>query len=258
MGKWAKFIGAGLGFACLGPLGGILGYYIGKNIGVELDFSGPFNNNSDYIKTNRGNILFTNILGFMAAIVKADKVVKTSEIKEVMSSLEAMYNLDAVDMRMAKETFDQMLNTSINVRELAESFNKYANKPMKLVLLSALFNISLADGAMNSQEEKMINNIARYIGLSEYEVRSVKASRGYNEGAGRVYTSGEELKRAYDVLGVTESDSQEEIKKQYRELVKQYHPDQFQSIDEAAHKMASEKMSSINNAYNTIKKARGF
>jgi len=256
MGKWAKFIGAGLGLAFIGPLGGVLGYVIGKRIDQESAPGYIGDGDRDYVDSNRSNLLFTNILGFMAAIVKADGIVKKSEISMVMASLQRMYSLDSADMSMARVAFDEMLTRQLNIRELSVSYNKYANKAMKLTLIAALFQVSYADGTFGAAEERMVNSIAGYLGLSGYEVRSIKAGFGYNERTSSTYTSSDELNKAYDILGISKEDSEDDIKKAYRKLVKQYHPDQFQGIDEVATKLASEKMTSINQAYNTIKTAK--
>ena len=58
----------------------------------------------------------------------------------------------------------------------------------------------------------------------------------------------------YSVLGVSNTASDEEIKKAYRELVRKYHPDNYH--DNPLADLAQEKMKEINEAYDTITKAR--
>ena len=62
------------------------------------------------------------------------------------------------------------------------------------------------------------------------------------------------MSNPYEVLGVSENASDEEIKKAYRKLAKQYHPDNY--VDNPLKDLASEKMKSINEAYDTIQKQR--
>ncbi len=62
------------------------------------------------------------------------------------------------------------------------------------------------------------------------------------------------MNNPYEVLGVSENATDEEIKKAYRKLAKQYHPDNY--IDNPLKDLAAEKMKAINEAYDTIQKQR--
>ena len=58
----------------------------------------------------------------------------------------------------------------------------------------------------------------------------------------------------YEVLGVSENASDEEIKKAYKELVKKYHPDKYQN--NPLSDLAEEKLQEINEAYEMLMKGR--
>jgi molecular chaperone DnaJ len=60
------------------------------------------------------------------------------------------------------------------------------------------------------------------------------------------------MKNPYEVLGVREGSSIEEIKKAYKELVRKYHPDQYQN--HPLSDLAEEKLKEINQAYETLSK----
>lgn len=60
------------------------------------------------------------------------------------------------------------------------------------------------------------------------------------------------MKNPYEVLGVKEGASDEEIKKAYRELVKKYHPDKY--VNNPLADLAAEKMKEINDAYDALTK----
>ncbi len=64
----------------------------------------------------------------------------------------------------------------------------------------------------------------------------------------------EKVKNPYEVLGVKEGASEEEIKKAYREQVKKYHPDQYQ--DNPLSKLAEEKLREVNEAYDYLTKGQ--
>lgn len=62
------------------------------------------------------------------------------------------------------------------------------------------------------------------------------------------------MKDPYEVLGVSRTASDSEIKAAYRELVKKYHPDNY--VNNPLADLASEKMKEINEAYDSVTKAR--
>lgn len=63
------------------------------------------------------------------------------------------------------------------------------------------------------------------------------------------------MRNPYEVLGVRQGASQEEIKKAYREMVKKYHPDQYR--DNPLSSLAEEKLKEINEAYDYLVKNGG-
>jgi len=81
---------------------------------------------------------------------------------------------------------------------------------------------------------------------------------GYNNSKSFDFSDKDKIKSCFEVLGLNESSSNEEIKKAYRELVFKYHPDKVQHLGEEFKKIAHEKFVEIKNAYEEIKKIRGF
>ena len=66
------------------------------------------------------------------------------------------------------------------------------------------------------------------------------------------------MRDPYQVLGVSQDASEEEIKKAYRKLAKKYHPDTVANLGEEIKKKATEKFRAVNEAYEELKKQRGF
>lgn len=62
------------------------------------------------------------------------------------------------------------------------------------------------------------------------------------------------MNNPYEVLGVKETATDDEIKAKYRELVKKYHPDRYQNNPLA--ELAEEKLREVNEAYDEIQKMR--
>ncbi len=124
---------------------------------------------------------------------------------------------------------------------------KQAMQPeVRLQLLHYLFGISRADGHVSQKEVNLIQQIARYLSISNADFDSIKAMFYKDANA------------AYKILGVNASASEEEIKKAYRKLAVKYHPDKVQHLGEEFQSGAKDKFQNIQEAYETIKKERGI
>jgi len=117
-------------------------------------------------------------------------------------------------------------------------------------IVSLLASVAMADGTLHHAEEKLIREIAWELGLS---------SRDYEE-AMAMFNPTASLDAAYATLGVDRSATDTEVKKAYRKLAKEYHPDVLASkgMSEDFQKFAEEKMKAINEAWSEIEKARGL
>ncbi len=253
MGGWSKAIGAGLGFFMGGPIGMVAGYVIGGALG------GPSGQRNFANPKYREHILFTNILAFMALVVKADNKVTASERKEVMKLLNEMFQSDYQDTQLTHNMFEKFLNTHIDIRELCGSFNRVADKNMRIILIEILFKIAFADRNFHPAEKELIERIAGYLGISEYELHSMNgrysSAGGYSDGSGHSAAAKRDpgdMRRYYDILEVPYNANQAEIKSSYRKLIVKYHPDKFGDIHPVAGKLINEKVAVINEAYEKL------
>lgn len=121
--------------------------------------------------------------------------------------------------------------------------------------MSFLIQLAFVDNGISEEEDKLLQIIANalQINLSSYE--SIK-SRFENMNQNKSKTMS--ANKAYEVLGVNESDDMDTIKKQYRKLVRKYHPDiiSSQDKDELYIEEATAKTQEINQAYQVIKELR--
>jgi DnaJ like chaperone protein len=116
------------------------------------------------------------------------------------------------------------------------------------LMMDVLFRVGAADGRLSDAEDQTLRSAARIFNVSDIEFNRLKSK--YVRSADKYYA----------VLKCDETASNEEIKKQYRKLVTEYHPDKIQAkgLPEEFIKFANDKFAEIQEAYDQIRKKRGF
>ncbi len=238
MGKWGKWIGGGLGWALLGPLGGILGFLLGSALDSAAETPA-----GTRPQTTRGDFSIS-LLVLLAAVMKADGRVKRSELDYVKRYLLQTMGEEAA--RDAVHMLRDILKQNIPVADVARQVKMYLDYPGRLQLLHLLYGLSGADGHYDTQELEMIDLIARNMGVRETDKNSIRSMFVPDTHA------------AYRILGIDPSASDEEVKKAYRRMAVKYHPDKVSYLGEEFQKTAKEKFQKIQDAYDQIRKERGF
>jgi DnaJ like chaperone protein len=237
MGKYGKWIGGGLGWALLGPLGGVLGFVVGsmfdRTDGPARLFTG----------TTHGDFTMS-LLTLTAAVMKADGRVMKSELEYVRQYFSQRFGAAASQEAMLY--LRDLLKQEIPLRDVCFQIKQRLDHSSRLQLIHFLFGVSKADGKVHPREVEVIERIAGYLGISPKDMESIKAM---------FY---EDMDAAYRILEIDASASDEEIKKAYRKMANKYHPDKVAYLGEDIRKAAGDKFRRVNDAYETIKKDRGM
>jgi DnaJ like chaperone protein len=134
-------------------------------------------------------------------------------------------------------------------------------KHLKQVLLVYLIVMAFADGQLNPAEEALLGDIATRLGYDRVTFRQlVDMVLNQTQFAGGQADIATALDDAYKALGVSMESSDAEIKRAYRKLISQYHPDKLigQGMPEDMIAMATEQAKEIQLAYDLIKKSRNM
>ena len=117
----------------------------------------------------------------------------------------------------------------------------------------------MGDGTVHPAEHATLVRVARALGLTEADVAQLEALLRAGVGARGPSPQGNP-RHAYQVLGLTPAATDSDIKKAYRRLMSQNHPDKLagKGLPESMRQMAGEKTREISTAYALIKEARGF
>ncbi len=130
---------------------------------------------------------------------------------------------------------------------------------LRQMLLVYLVNVAMADGSLGSDEVRILREVASTLGFSRIAFEQLLQMIGaQNSFAGNQQAGANDVAVAYQALGVTKDNSDAEIKKAYRKLMSQYHPDKLigQGLPDDMIKAATERSQEIQAAYDVITKSR--
>ena len=202
-----------------------------------------------------------SVFAVMGALCKADGVVSRNEIK-VAEDLFDRFRLSGRQREAAKAAFERGKAADFDLdAELGKFLRLSRGQPALLqMFLQVQVQAVAADGQIHPAEHDMLVRVARGLGLPEAQVDQLEAMlRGAHSSAGGPAAStGKQLEDAYRVLGVSPDVNDAELKKAYRKLMSENHPDKLagRGLPESMREMAEQKTREISNAYDVIKSAR--
>ncbi len=236
--KLGKWIGGGLGWALFGPIGAIFGFAAGAIIDSD-----NFSTKSRYqTHTTQGDFI-ASLLVLIAAVMKADGTIKRSELEYVKDFLRQ--SLGEAAAQDALISLRNILRNDIPIEDVCRQINLNLDYSSKLQLIHLLIGVAQADKEISSSENELIKRIAILLQLNASTFESL-------------LNVNNPVQDAYKVLEVSPNASNEEIKKAYRRLANEHHPDKVSYLGEELQKKAKEKFQKINEAYDIIKKERGI
>lgn len=250
------FIGFGFGRLAGAVLGGFVGWWLFKTVRAQLFGVGSLQ--AQFLDST---------FAVMGAICKADGRVDEREIAAAEAMMRRL-RLDADQRLAAIDSFNRGKAAGFDLDAELRTLRQATGGKVHLtrIFLEVQLQAVLADGSIAAEERAMLGRVARGLGLSPIEIARIEAilrmaQRGgasAGGGAGRS-ASADELGDAYAVLGVERSASDTQIKRAYRKLMSEHHPDKIaaKGLPESMREMAERKTREITHAYDIIKSARG-
>lgn len=197
----------------------------------------------------------------MGAVCKSDGVVTRDEIS-MAESMFARLNLSPEQRETAKDAFSRGKAKDFNLDAEVTAFANASRgqRQLHMMLLHIQIAAVMGDGAVHPAEHQIIVRVARLLGLTEADVSQLEALLRTGTAGARGPSPQHSLENAYAALGVPSTATDSEIKKAYRRLMSQNHPDKLagKGLPESMRQMAEEKTREISTAYAVIKEARGF
>lgn len=245
--------------------GGLFGLVFGAGIAVAL---------SSALKKALGNALnpqdafFRATFTVMGKLAKADGRVSEEEIQYAREVMNRM-GLSDERRREAMELFSQGKESDFDISEVLRPLSALIRYriPLKMMFVEIQLQAAMADGKVSEAETIIIREVCRLLQMSQAEMAALMArmqsqfsyqQHSYQSHHGGYVSEQELLKESYGVLGVAESVSDAELKKAYRRLMSQHHPDKLvaKGLPEDMMQLAKEKTQEIQAAYDRIREAR--
>lgn len=258
-----KVIGGAFGLLTGGPLGALLGAALGHSLDREKEAGVQFGAGAGQLQW----AFYTATFAVMGHIAKSDGRVSQAEIASARAIMERM-DLPATLRLTAMRAFSDGKRADFSLAEVVEKFRSECQKRYSLMQLFMEIQIeaALADGAMQASKERLLLRICELLKFSRFEfyaIKTVLENRLKISGAGghgRARADRQEfgLDGAYATLGVDPLSSDTEIKRAYRRLLSQHHPDKLAAngLPEDRVRNANETTQKIRTAYDQIRRAR--
>ncbi len=234
---WGKIGGAGLGFAIGGPIGALLGAVAGHYV-IDSE-SGLFGDDREAVFT-------AGLIALSAKMAKADGVVTRDEtvaFRQIVSVPES-------EAARVEKLFALAKETSAGFEAYAKQIaHRFGDRPELLEdVLDGLFHIAKADGAVHEAERRYLAQVASIFGFSDDRFASIEARHV------RVKDD------PYLVLGADRGWDDAALRRQWRRLVAENHPDRqiALGLPPEAVRIATERLAAINAAWDRIAQERGL
>ncbi|CAM3718526.1 DnaJ-like protein DjlA [Vibrio aerogenes CECT 7868] len=282
---FGKILGVFFGLLFGGPFGALIGLFLGHQFDKARRLnSSPFSSSSfssEEAQQARQEQFFKAAFSVMGHVAKAKGKVTKEEIHLATIMMERM-NLTDAQKTAAQNAFRDGKSSDFPLDETLEQVLQATGRRHDLLqfFLELQISAAFADGDLHPTERNLLHKIAKGLGFSsEYLERRLRmqeaafrfqrnarfggASGGYQGSSGSAYQeqqTADRLDDAYKLLGIDKSADAGVVKKAYRKLMNEHHPDKLMAkgLPPEMMTVAKEKSQEIQQAYDLIKKAKGF
>lgn len=246
MAIWGKILGGAAGLLVGGPLGALVGGLAGH--AVDKYRESATEEEGDVGRHQVKQVAFTiAVIALGAKMAKADGVVTREEIKV----FKRVFRIPPNEEKNVGRVFNRARQDTAGYEEYAAQISRMFRDTPQLMedLLHGLFAIAMADGVLHPDEDIYLQNVAAIFGFNKAayaRIRSYHAKEGEAD--------------PYQILGVAPDISDKELKKAYRQLIRENHPDKViaDGLPQEFVDVANSKLAKINAAYDQIVKIRGL
>lgn len=255
---WGKLIGGVIGLLRGGFTGLLFGLFLGHM--ADRFFAGLGGSN------RTRDSFFSAMFSTLGHISKADGRVTRAEIAYAELLMRRL-QLSETERQQAIRFFQQGKESGFDFEATLREFARHSmlRHELRIMFVELLVEAALSDGTLSQAEQTILVRSCNVLHIPANVYSAILRAR--QGGAGPQYAGqqqaprhGVSLQQSYAALGIKAEASAKEIKRAYRKLVSQYHPDKLvsQGLPEEMMEMSKKRVREINAAYDKIKASRGI
>jgi len=203
------------------------------------------------VKTDRESFL-EHAFSMLALMAKADGRVSTIEISHLELYMRDVLRLDEKQRQTAINAFRSALRSKLDFDHYAiEFYRRFRTKSGVLYgMASVLTELAKADGELTRQEEMLLERVLFIFGITRFNF----SSNSNEQRSNATETSNNDLSDAYRMLECAPGAPLDEVKRAYRRLVKEHHPDRVlaRGLPPEFTRHAEERFRQVQAAYEKI------
>lgn len=262
---WGKILGALFGIALFKLPGLLLGVVVGHLI--DQMFQRKLANweglQSVFGQDDEQALFMYSSFAAMGHLAKATGVVTKAHISEATHFMQQL-GLNAQQQKEAQAAFRDGKAVNFPFRaQITEFYQRYKRRPDVLQLfLEIQLSIACVDGRISADQHQLLIQVAECLHISRSTLAQLllayQAQSRFKQGQAPGKEQGPSLLAAYQMLGCTPEIADKELKRAYRKLMSQHHPDKLmaQGVPAAMLEVAKRRTQDIQAAYEQIKQAR--
>lgn len=214
------------------------------------------------------------LFALIGAVAKADGRISEQEIA-IAERLMSRMGLDQNDRRMAVDAFNEGKQPEFNANAVIDELRQWVGhrRDHAFPVIDVVIETVLAEGSPSPEKMAILRQLAFALRVSDMELMALMAMKGYawNAGAGGRAHGGHgggggyvppqrstQGPDPYAVLGIQRDADDRAIKRAYRKLISEHHPDRLGDLPDDMRRRAESRASEINAAYERVKAERGF
>ncbi|MEL4203221.1 co-chaperone DjlA [Plesiomonas shigelloides] len=269
---WGKLLGVVLGVLVGGPIGAFFGLLIGhqvdKRLAAQSYLQGYFSN-----QQARQSLFFQATFSTMGHLTKSKGRVTEADIHMANAMMDRM-NLHGEARRAAQEAFRAGKSADFALRQTLRDFRRacFGRFDLLQMFMEIQLQTAFADGSLHPSEREVLYVIAEELGFSRHQFEQLLSmlegstqfrghQQSHQEGwSPRSATRGPTVEDACKVLGVPADADNQTIKRAYRKLMNEHHPDKLvaKGLPPEMMELAKQKAQDIQAAYDLLRRERGF